>query len=449
MSSTLIPTKTEGKVYKIDYNTMEVTAIDDSNRYIYVKVQAVDSRRILLDRNDRAFHGEYQNGYIDILDLESGRYTRNNKNADIHFYDNVLTDVTYLSGWLNKITVTDRGLIYISTRGGDSKLYYSPFGDDTMTELTSAGGKILDYFLDGGLIYMSAMRGLGGGEFYVLDPKTGVETRLSDFNTGLPDKFDFPQIESCDFTDSDGIFIQGWAMKPCGFEEGKKYPTILFIHGGPGSAYGPVATHEMFAMCAEGWGVIYCNPRGSEGRGGDFADIRQKWGTVDYRDLMEFTDAAVERFSWIDETRLGITGGSYGGIIINWILGHTDRFRAAVSDRCVSNLFSDYGMSDIGFPCNIDTYGTTPWENPEYLWNQSGLKYAPKIKTPVLFIHGVEDHRCTYDHALQLHSAITYFGGTSRVFAVRGETHELCRSGSPVNRERRIREMTEWFRKYL
>ncbi len=441
--------KTEGKVYKIDYNTMEVTAIDDSNRYIYVKVQAVDSRRILLDRSDRAFHGEYQNGYIDILDLESGRYTRNNKNADIHFYDNVLTDVTYLSGWLNKITVTDRGLIYISTRGGDSKLYYSPFGDDTMTELTSAGGKILDYFFDGDLVYMSAMRGLGGGEFYVLDPKTGVETRLSDFNAGLPDKFDFPQIESCDFTDSDGIFIQGWAMKPCGFEEGKKYPAILFIHGGPGSAYGPVATHEMFAMCAEGWGVIYCNPRGSEGRGGDFADIRQKWGTVDYRDLMEFTDAAVERFSWIDETRLGITGGSYGGIIINWILGHTDRFRAAVSDRCVSNLFSDYGMSDIGFPCNIDTYGTTPWENPEYLWNQSGLKYAPKIKTPVLFIHGVEDHRCTYDHALQLHSAITYFGGTSRVFAVRGETHELCRSGSPVNRERRIREMTEWFRKYL
>ena len=119
----------------------------------------------------------------------------------------------------------------------------------------------------------------------------------------------------------------------------------------------------MFAMCAEGWGVIYCNPRGSEGRGGDFADIRQKWGTVDYRDLMEFTDAAIERFPWIDKERLGITGGSYGGIIINWILGHTGRYKAAISDRCVSNLFSDYGMSDIGFPCNKDTYGTTPWED--------------------------------------------------------------------------------------
>ena len=168
-----------------------------------------------------------------------------------------------------------------------------------------------------------------------------------------------------------------------------------------------------------------------------------------FDDLMEFTDAAIERFPWIDKERLGITGGSYGGIIINWILGHTGRYKAAISDRCVSNLFSDYGMSDIGFPCNKDTYGTTPWEDPEYLWNQSGLKYAPFIKTPVLFIHGVEDHRCTYDHALQLHSAITYFGGTSRVFAVKGETHELCRSGSPVNRRRRIAEMISWFRKYL
>ena len=106
-------------------------------------------------------------------------------------------------------------------------------------------------------------------------------------------------------------------------------------------------------------------------------------------------------------------------------------------------------MSDIGFPCNKDTYGTTPWENLEYLWDQSGLKYAPNIKTPVLFIHGVDDYRCTYDHALQLHSAITYFGGISRVFAVKGETHELCRSGSPKNRERRILEMLHWFEKYL
>ena len=441
--------RTEGKVYKIDYKTGEVSAIDDSNEYIYTKIQPVDSTHILLGRNDRAFHGEYQNEYIDILDMETGEFTRNNKNADIHFYDNVLTDVTYLSGWLNKITTTEEGIIFICTRGGSSKLFFCKYGDDKMKTLTEAEGKILDYFIDGDKIYMSAMRGLSGGEFYVLDLKTGEETQISNFNKHLEEEFAFPTIEECTFTNSDGIEIEGWVMKPTDYEEGKKYPAILFIHGGPGSAYGPVATHEMFAMCAEGYGVFYCNPRGSEGKGGEFADIRTKWGTVDYRDFMEFTDTVLERNPWIDAERIGITGGSYGGIIINWIVGHTNRYKAAISDRCVSNLISDYGMSDIGFSCNKDTYGTTPWENLDYLWNQSGLKYAPNIKTPILFIHGVDDYRCTYDHALQLHSAITYFGGTSKVFAFKGETHELCRSGSPKNRERRIIEMIKWFQKYL
>lgn len=441
--------RTEGKVYKIDYKTMEITPIDDSNQYIYTKIQPVDETHILLGRNDRAFHGEYQNEYIDILDLTTGEFTRNNKDADIHYYDNVLTDVTYLSGWLNKITTTPDGIIYISTRGGSSKLYFSPYGDDSMKELTHPEGKILDYFLCGDKIYMSAMRGLSGGEFYVLDLANGQETQISDYNGRLEKEFDYPQIEACNFVNSDGLEIEGWLMKPIGFEADQKYPAILFIHGGPGSAYGPVATHEMFAMCAEGYGVFYCNPRGSEGKGGAFADIRTKWGTVDYRDFMEFTDTVLARNPWINETRVGITGGSYGGIIINWIIGHTDRYKAAISDRCVSNLISDYGMSDIGYSCNEDTYGTTPWENLDYLWNQSGLKYAPQIKTPVLFIHGVDDYRCTYDHALQLHSAITYFGGISRVFAVKGETHELCRSGSPKNRERRILEMIRWFQKYL
>lgn len=441
--------RTEGKVYKIDYKTKKVEAIDESNKYIYTKVQPVDSFHVLLGRNDRALHGEYQNEYIDILDLRTGEFTRNNKNADIHFYDNVLTDVTYLSGWLNKITVTDKGMVYISTRGGSSGLYFSEFGNDNMIPLTVEEGKILDYFIDGDKIYMSAMRGLDGGEFYILDPKTGKEERISNFNTHLQDEFQFPEIEECNLVNSDGISIDGWVMKPVDFKKDKKYPAILFIHGGPGSAYGPVAMHEMFVMCKEGWGVIFCNPRGSEGKGGNFADIRTKWGTVDYRDFMEFTDTASEKNSWIDKERIGITGGSYGGIITNWIIGHTNRYKAAVSDRCVSNLMSDFSMSDIGFPCNKDTYGTTPWENPELLWNSSSLKYAPCIKTPVLFIHGVEDYRCTYDHALQAHSAITYFGGISKVFAFKGETHELCRSGSPQNRERRIVEMVKWFRKYL
>lgn len=442
--------KAEGRVYKIDYKSGEISVIDESNNYIYTKIQPIDSGKILLGRNDRAFYGEYQNEYIDVVDLKTGEIlSRNNKNADIHFYDNVLTDVVYLSGWLNKIITTERGFYFIATEGGSSRLFYANYGDDNIKVVTEAEGKILDYFVDGDKIWMNAMRGMDGGEFYLMDTKSGEETRLSDFNTRLQNEFEYPTLEECSFVNSDGIKIEGWVMKPAGIKDSDKIPAILFIHGGPGSAYGPVATHEMFAMCAEGYGVFYCNPRGSEGRGREFADIRAKWGTVDYKDFMEFTDTVLERNPWIDADRVAVTGGSYGGIITNWIIGHTDRYKAAIVDRCVSNLISDYGMSDIGFPCNKDIYQTTPWENLDYLWQQSGLKYAPVIKTPVLFVHGIDDFRCTYDHALQLHAAIQYFGGTSKVFAVKGESHELCRSGSPKNRERRIIEMIKWFKEYL
>jgi len=443
--------KTEGKVYHIDYASGNITAIDDSNTYIYTKVQAVDENHILLCRNDRKFYGEYQNEYIDVLDMRDGTFTRNNANADFHLYDNVVNDVSYLSGWLNKITITDQGIIFIALDGGSSRLYLAKPGDDKVTCLTKADGKILDYFLfDGGKkILMSAVRGFGGSEFYVLDLPSGEETQLTNTNTHIEETFEFPQLEECFFTGSDDIEIHGWVLKPIGFDPSKKYPATLFIHGGPGAAYGPVVSHDMFLMAQNGYGVFYCNPHGSEGRGREFADIRKQWGDIDYRDFMEFTDTVLARNPWIDETRLGVTGGSYGGIMTNWIVSHTDRFKAAISDRSVANLISDYGLSDIGFPCNIDIYGTTPWEDLHYLWDNSALKYAKNIKAPILFIHGMADYRCPWDNALQLHSAITYFGGTSKVIGFKDETHELCRSGSPQNRVRRLDEMVKWFDKWL
>lgn len=443
--------KAEGKVYRIDYKDDTVSPIDESETYIYTKVQPVDENRILLCRNDRKFYGEYQNEYIDILDMKTGEFTRNNKNADFHLYDNVVNDVGYLSGWLNKITVTADGITAIVLDGGSSRLFRFQPNDDQPQTLTKADGKILDYFIfdAGKKIFLSAIRGLGGGEFYILDLETGEETQVSNMNTHVEETYAFPTMEPCFFTNSDGIEIHGWVIKPTDYDSEKTYPAILFIHGGPGAAYGPVVSHDMFLMAQQGYGVFYCNPRGSEGRGHDFADTRQKWGDVDYRDFMEFTDVVLDRNPWIDDQRLAVTGGSYGGIMTNWIVSHTDRFKVAISDRSVSNLISDYGMSDIGFPCNIDIYGTTPWEDLHYLWDNSALKYAKEIKAPILFIHGVADYRCPWDNALQLHHAITYFGGTSKVIGFKDETHELCRSGSPQNRARRLDEMVKWFKKYL
>ena len=321
--------KTEGKVYLIDYANYNVKPLDDSQSFVYTKIQPIDDHRVLCCRNDKSLHGEYQNEYIDIIDINTKEYTRNNKTTDTHLYDNVLTDVSYLSGWLNKIIVEDEKIYYISTQNGSSNIYYSKIGADDCINITNKSGKILDYFLQSDKIYMFAMRGLSGGEFYTCDLNTGEEKRLSNFNNELEEKYEFPEVIQCNFNNSDGILIEGWLMKPSNLNLDKKHPGVLFIHGGPGSAYGAVAMHEMFAMCAEGYCVFYCNPRGSEGRGGDFADIRRKWGTCDYKDLMDFMDYIIKTYRYIDINNLGVTGGSYGGIMTNWIIGVSGKLNPA------------------------------------------------------------------------------------------------------------------------
>ena len=441
--------RTEGKLYKVNYADGSVSPIDDSNNYIYTKAEILDSDHVLVLRNDRAFHGEYQDEYVDILELSTGKFSRNNKKTDIHIYSHIFNDLSYKSGYVAKFTPYEDGLIYMATERAKSDLYFSLVGDDEMKQLTFSDGYIMEYVLYGDKAFVSAFCGTTGCELYVCDLLDGGMDQITDYNGHIEEAYDIPEIEECGFVNSDGVQIDGWVIKPIGMEEGKKYPAILFIHGGPNSVYSDIVSHDMMLMAQNGWGVFYCNPRGSESYGGDFADIRTIWGTVDYADFMEFTDTVLERHPWVDETRLGVTGGSYGGIMTNWIIGHTDRFKAAISDRSATNMISDYGLCDIAASCGVDTYGTTPWENIDFLWEQSPLKYAPNIKTPVLFIHGVDDFRCPFDHALQLHSAITYFGGISKVFGVKGANHGLCCTGKPQARKRRLEEMEKWFKKYL
>ena len=447
--------KNQGKLFILEYDDMELKCADDSLEYIYSKVQALGPDSVLAMRSDGALHGEYQDEYIDIIDLESGEFTRNNENADWNLSDNVIMDLNFNTGGLSKFAFRDDGFYFIQTVGGSSDIWWADRGDDeSLRKVTMKDGKIIDFLVtDRGTeeerIWLMAMRGMRGTEIYLLDPVTGEEEQKTAYNSHINEEYELPEPEGIGFMDSDGVWIDGWAMKPAGYVEGEKYPAILYIHGGPETAYGPVLMHERLALCAAGIGAIFCNPRGSEGRGGDFCDIRGKWMTVDYRDLMEFTDHALKICDWIDEDRVGITGGSYGGIMTNMIIGHTDRFNAAISDRSSAESIADFLLCDLGVACGFDTYQTTPWEDPMELWDQSALKYAPNIKTPVLFIHGEKDYRCPLGNALMLHGAIKYFGGTSEVYVFKGEAHGFSRKGKPQNRKRRIEEMVRWFRKWL
>jgi len=238
-------------------------------------------------------------------------------------------------------------------------------------------------------------------------------------------------------------------MKPFNFEPGKKFPAILEIHGGPKTAYGEVFVHEMQLLASEGYVVIYCNPRGSDGRGNEFADIRGKYGTIDYEDIMQFVDEAVKRYEFIDENKIGVTGGSYGGFMTNWIIGHTDRFKAAVSQRSIANWISKFGTTDIGYFFVEDQHFATPWSNYEKLWWHSPMKYADKVKTPTLFIHSDEDYRCWLVEAIQMFTSLKYHGVESKLVIFKGENHDLSRTGKPLHRLRRLKEIIEWFDKYL
>ena len=242
--------------------------------------------------------------------------------------------------------------------------------------------------------------------------------------------------------------MDGWVLKPINYDPAKKYPAVLDIHGGPKMAYGPVFYHEMQVWASLGYFVFYCNPIGSDGRGNDFVDMRGKYGTVDYDSLMAFVDAVLAKYPQIDQGRVGVTGGSYGGYMTNWIITHTDRFCCAASQRSISNWLSFYGYSDLGYNFNVDQLAANPFTNPKEMWDRSPMKYAAKAHTPTLFLHSDEDYRCPLGEGLQLYTALVDLGVPARMCIFHGENHELSRSGRPASRLRRLQEIDRWLALY-
>ncbi len=248
-----------------------------------------------------------------------------------------------------------------------------------------------------------------------------------------------------------GAEIQGWYLLPVGYEEGKKYPLALNIHGGPHAMYGPgqrAIWHEWQFHAARGYVAFYCNPRGSGGYGERFRGAALgAWGEADMPDVMAGVDAMIAK-GFVDPARMAVTGGSYGGFMTAWVIGHTDRFAAAVSQRGVYNMLSMYGVTDIP-TFNADELGDVlPWDDPEKYWKYSPAAYAHKIKTPLLILHSENDFRVPISEGEQLFAYIRRSGGVVEMVRFPREGHELSRSGEPKHRVERLRRMVEWFDKY-
>ena len=392
-------------------------------------------------------HGGNQNSDVYRVDRETGELTLLRR-EECSMYSSVGSDCRLGGGRQGEA----KGDVFyhLTTREGSSHLYCIDALGQSRPVVTRDGS--IDCVTVSPTEEKALMVAMYDGrlqELWQADLKTGKVKRLSHFNdAALKGKYIAPFRALS--VESEGLTIGGWVLPPKDFDPEKTYPAVFDIHGGPKTVYGPVFYHEMQLWANMGYFVFFCNPKGSDGRDNAFLDIFGHYGETDYRNLMDFADAVLTAYPQIDPKRVCLTGGSYGGFMTNWIIGHTDRFCCAASQRSISNWLSFYGVSDIGYffapdQCHGDVF--TP-EGREALLRQSPLCYAGNVTTPTLFIHSDEDYRCPMAEGIQMYTALADRGVPTRLCLFHGENHELSRSGKPAHRVRRLQEITDWFGKY-
>jgi dipeptidyl aminopeptidase/acylaminoacyl peptidase len=273
--------------------------------------------------------------------------------------------------------------------------------------------------------------------------------RLTRFNDPLLNELALVELERFQFATDRGFDVDGFLVRPAGFDPDRLWPMILNIKGGPAVMWGHQWFHEFQMMAGQGYAVVFANYRGSTGYGHDFEmSVRLDYGGADYRDNMRLVDEALARFKWIDPDRLFVTGGSHGGFLTNWITTRTDRFQAAATQRCVSNWVSEAGtqaLSPAGMNAEFDG---TLWQQYANYWDRSPLKYAHRVVTPTLIIHSTDDHITPIGQGQEWFYALLNQGVATELAMFRGEGHDLSRRGTPINLVQRLNLILDWFRRF-
>lgn len=285
-------------------------------------------------------------------------------------------------------------------------------------------------------------------ELYIANADGSGERKLTSFNEALNKEIAWSDAERITYKSVGGLEIEGWLMKPYGYEAGKKYPLALYIHGGPHSAYGENWFDEFQNLAGAGMFVLFTNPRGSSGYGADFTfATRGRWFAEDYEDLMKAVDIAAARPD-VDSTRMGVTGGSYGGVMAAWITAKTNRFKAAQNDRMIANWWSWYGTSDAQGLTEFEFFGK-PWDNPVMYDTLSPIRYVRKVKTPTLIVQSEEDHRTPMTDAEQWFVGLKKQGTPVEMVRYPRSTHDLSRTGEPWLLVDRLGRLRQWFSFWL
>jgi len=286
-------------------------------------------------------------------------------------------------------------------------------------------------------------------DLYIANLDGSAERQLTHGNASLWSQLELQAVERLPYKSSDGWSVDGFFVKPLGWQPGKKYPLVLVIHGGPEGMFGVDWYHEFQVYAAKGWAVFFCNPRGSTGYGEKFerGEINN-WGGMDYQDIMAGVDAALKQYPWVDANNLGVTGGSYGGYMTNWIVSHTTRFKAAVTLRSVSNFVSDEGTRDYPYG-HEDYFKGMVFDDLDQYWDASPLKYARNVRTPTLILHSDMDFRVPLEQGQQWFRALQHYGVPSEIVMFPRENHNLTRTGEPKHLVESLNWQLYWFDRHL
>ncbi len=423
-------------VYEYDVTNKTFKTIYDGIMQIY-RVFYLDKEVIVLG----TFFKEYGA-------MEAGKfYTLKDNNMELLYdqeysmHNSVSTDCHYGHG--KSFSKKDNVAYFLTTKGYQGVLF--SFDKKELKVVCEVNGSVDDYLVEDDGYYVIAMDDMKLQELYYIS--NGEKKQLTTYNEEvLKDVYVATPVH---LVVDKPTKVDGWVLKPKNFDESKQYPAILDIHGGPKAAYGEVFFHEMQYWANEGYFVMFCNPRGSDGKGNEFADLRRNFGKIDYEDIMDFVDLVLAEYPNIDSNKVGVTGGSYGGYMTNWIIGHTDRFACAASQRSISNWITEVCATDYGIDFPIEQEFDDLYNCHDELWDMSPLKYATNATTPTLFIHSTEDYRCDFAEGVQMYTVLKCRGIDSKLVGFKGENHELSRSGKFTHRVRRLTEITNWMNNYL
>lgn len=364
--------------------------------------------------------------------------------------DWVGSDLRSSAGPVRPILSRDGSLVYFMvTNGGACQVYAVPVAGGEIKQVVGGEREVLNFGVaDSGIVFAATTPTLPN-DLFAVDFEGGHERRLTEVNRDVMPELALSEPKRFEVETAPGVHVEGWVLMPHDYEQGRKYPLSLQIHGGPHTAYGDAYFHEFQVMAARGYVVLYTNPRGSQGYGQEFCDaILNDWGGVDYHDIMACVDYVIAQ-GYVDPDRLGVAGGSYGGYMSTWIIGHTQRFHAAVASRMVSNLYSAWGSGDFTWRLwNWEMQGP-PQERTALYIERSPITYVNEMRTPLLITHAADDLRTQIEQGDQMYTALKVLKRDVKMVRFPSGGHDISRSGKPSLRVERMQHIADWFDQYL